>query len=178
MIVSPQKILSGHFSPKRVVYNLDNRELIEPEGVGFDLRIDALFEISSRGGAGIGVSTRQTPESTVVASENSIFYLRGNTSYLATTIERFDLPQTVSAQFFPRSTLFRSGIVFQSSVLPPGYEGPMTFMLYNSTSSDFFLERGARFSHALFMEVDGDVNLYRGQWNGGRVSSPDPEQQV
>lgn len=178
MIVSPQTILSGKFSPKRVVYNLDDRELNEPEGVGFDLRLDSLLKITNGSEAGIGIKTRQTPESSPVEPVHNIFHLHKHTSYLATTMEVFDLPQTICAQFFPRSTLFRSGVVFQSSILPPGYKGPMTFMLYNSTQNNFFIERGARFSHALFMTVDGDVNLYRGQWNGGRISSPDPEQQV
>ncbi|MDF5847352.1 hypothetical protein P4M26_20090 [Pseudomonas aeruginosa] len=81
-------------------------------------------------------------------------------------------------RFFPRSTLFRSGITFSSSVLPPGYVGPMTFALTNNHSEAFEIQIGARFAHVIFQAVSGDIGRYKGQWQGGRVSQPKDEGQI
>jgi len=81
-------------------------------------------------------------------------------------------------QFFPRSTLFRSGLIFQSSILSTGYTGPMIFSITNNNQVNFLIEPGARFATAIFMQVIGETNSYRGQWNHGRVSQPIEERQV
>jgi hypothetical protein len=40
------------------------------------------------------------------------------------------------------------------------------------------LEMGARLIHAQFHAVSGASNLYRGQWQGGRVTTGGTEKQV
>jgi len=45
---------------KDLVTNLSERELENPEGAGFDLRIGELYEISGQGF--LGVTERETPE--------------------------------------------------------------------------------------------------------------------
>lgn len=123
--------------------------------------------------------TRRTPESVVLSTDDDECYnLIPGEVYLVTTIEEFDLPDNLCAVFYPRSTLFRSGINFSSSVLPPGYVGPMTFSITNNYKSSFKIQKGARFSHVVFHATTGDVGQYKGQWQGGRISQPEDESQI
>ena len=45
---------------KNLIANLSERELKNPEGAGFDLRIGELYEISGEGF--LGVTERETPD--------------------------------------------------------------------------------------------------------------------
>lgn len=162
----------------KLIEGLSERELSTPEGVGFDLCVASLAEIQEGSGS-LRVKTRRTPDSIVVnPNQENCFLLAPGKTYLATTVESFNLPTTLAALFFPRTTLFRSGILFQSSVCPPGYDGPLTFSLTNTSLSNFELEVGARFAHTIIVEVSGEIGLYKGQWQGGRTSQPKDEVQI
>lgn len=177
MIYTPRSLLDL-INEGKIVQNLSNRELNSPEGIGFDLRVGKVsLLVGSRGS--LKGETRRTPD-TVELMENGegCYWLEPGEVYLVSTIEEFDLPNNLSALFYPRSTLFRSGIGFGSSVLPPGYTGTMTFSLVNNYKKSFEIEKGARFAHVVFHSVLGEVNLYKGQWQGGRVSQPKNEGQI
>lgn len=177
MILSPKSLLPL-ISKGKLITNLAERELLIPEGVGFDLTLSKLSCLKGVGGK-LGVQSRRTPTHEIIEPDNELVYtLNPNQSYLATTCEEFDLPNEMAAIFSPRSTLFRSGIVFQSSVLPTGYIGAMTFLLTNQTELSFEIEEKARFAHVIFLEVSGEVNQYQGQWQGGRISQPTDEKQI
>jgi deoxycytidine triphosphate deaminase len=177
MIISPLELLP-EIREGRILKNLGERDLENPEGIGFDLRLGDLSVIESGLGS-LRVETRKTPPSKRInRGSSNFFHLLPETSYLATTCEAFDLPDGLAAQFFPRSTLFRSGIFFQSSILPPGYSGTMTFALQNLSKNPFEIEFQSRFAHVVFFEVSGAGNKYRGQWQGGRISQPIDERQV
>lgn len=167
-----------YFINNGFISNVNIRELDNSEGVGLDLSLDSVYEIDSTL-AMLGVNFRKTPDSKSIAfDKDNLIYLQPKRGYLLKTKEVFNLPENICCQFFPRSTLFRSNIVFQSSILSYGYKGAMVFYVYNNNPSAFAIEKGARFSSALFMEVSGEVNKYRGQWNNGRVSQPKTEKQV
>nr|WP_255578140.1 hypothetical protein [Comamonas sp. CMM03] len=98
--------------------------------------------------------------------------------YLATTMEKMNLPAHMAGMIFPRSTLFRSGVELHTSITPPGYEGPLTFGLTVSNPEGFRIALGARFCHLVLMQVKKGSTQYRGQWNQGRIDSPNEERQV
>ncbi|WP_335991589.1 dCTP deaminase [Acinetobacter bereziniae] len=161
-----------------ILINVNERELNNSEGVGLDLAVDTIYEILDEGGL-LGTELRRTPASTELKLEkDGYFHLFPNKSYLFSTKEHFNLPMDLCCQFFPRSTLFRSGLIFQSSILSTGYTGPMIFSITNNNQVNFLIEPGARFATAIFMQVIGETNSYRGQWNHGRVSQPIEERQV
>lgn len=62
--------------------------------------------------------------------------------------------------------------------VPPGYCGGLTFGLYNAGPVTVTIEMGARFVHIQFSEVAGGGNMYRGQWQGGRVAATKKERQI
>ena len=45
-------------------------------------------------------------------------------------------------------------------------------------NADFTVELGARILHVIFWEVSGKGASYRGQWQGGRVTTKEEETQV
>lgn len=165
---------------KGLVTGLSVRELENPEGAGFDLRIGELYEVSGQGL--LGVTERETPETKLVAQykegETVELQLKPHVYYILKTVEEVNIPEDLLAIMTPRSTLFRSGVYVFGGQVPPGYKGGLNMGIYNYRDTDFRLEMGARVVHIMFFEVKGKGNLYRGQWQGGRVTTDQKETQI
>jgi deoxycytidine triphosphate deaminase len=167
----------------KLVENLCEREKVNPEGAGFDLRLGEVYSIEGDGF--LGVEERNTPKSNLIAKnddtkpENDNFFIfEPNKYYLIKTIESVNLPINLSGVIFPRTTLFRSGLALFNGLVSPGYCGELTFGLRNMGNSNIKISFGARIVHITFHEILGEGNKYRGQWAGGRVSTDGKEQQV
>ena len=165
---------------QNLVEGLSERELKEPEGAGFDLRIGELYEISGQGF--LGEIERETPDMKLIDSyvqgETKKLVLKPNTYYLLKTIESVNMPDDLLAIMTPRSTLFRSGVYVFGGQVPPGYKGGLSMGIYNFRNEDFQLELGSRVVHIMFFQVQGKGNVYRGQWQGGRVTTEKRETQI
>ena len=165
---------------QNLVTNLSERELTNPEGAGFDLRIGELYEILGQGF--MGLTERETPKTKLVAKyeEGKVVevQLKSRIYYLMKTVEDVNMPENLLAIMTPRSTLFRSGVYIFGGQVPPGYKGGLNMGILNFRDQDFRLEMGARVVHIMFFEVKGEGNLYRGQWQGGRVTTNEKEKQV
>jgi deoxycytidine triphosphate deaminase len=165
---------------KKLVENLSVRELENPEGAGFDLRLGQVFSIS--GSAFLGITHRETPEVSLVAEysqeETRTISFDPGDFYLVKTLESLHMPDNLTANFKPRTTTFRSGLFLRTGNVAPGYNGPLTFAMKNEGPLVVKLELGARFVHVQFEEVKGGGKLYRGQWQGGRVTTSKREKQI
>lgn len=179
MILGP-KILLKLVKEKKLVENLSERELENPEGAGFDLRLGEVYRI--KGDAFLGETHRKTADIELVKA-----YEKGKTQsikikpgdfFLVKTIEKINLPVDLSAVIIPRTTTFRCGIFIRTGPVQPGYQGELTFGLKNEGPITVKIEMGARFVHLMFHEVKGGGSMYRGQWQGGRVSALKREKQV
>ncbi|MFA6551668.1 MAG: hypothetical protein WCV41_04030 [Patescibacteria group bacterium] len=167
----------------KLVENLCEREINNPEGAGFDLRLAEVYELE---GAGfLGVEERDTPKINLAAKDDAskaeaenFFIFEPGKYYLIKTMEKVNLPTTLSGIIFPRTTMFRSGLGLFNGVVQPGYSGELTFGLCNLGKSDIKISFGARIVHITFHEVLGEGNQYRGQWQGGRVATDGKEVQV
>ena len=179
MILGSQALLEL-VEKENLVEGLSQRELENPEGAGFDLRIGELYKIS--GHAFLGVEQRETPSTEIVAryeEDKRISYtVRPGEFYLAKTIERVNTPAYLTINFKPRTTTFRSGLMVRTGNVAPGYRGGLVFALKNEGPCHVTIEMGARIIHAQFYLVEGESNLYRGQWQGGRITTDGIEQQV
>jgi deoxycytidine triphosphate deaminase len=179
MILGTEK-LHKLVKENNLVTNLSKRELENPEGSGFDLRIGELYELSGNGF--LGIEERNTPEAKLIAKfiegKSEKVVLKPKTYYTMKTYEEVNMPENLLAIFASRSTLYRSGIYVFAGEVAPGYKGGLTMGIYNFRDEDFELEMGARIVHIMFLEVDGSSNLYRGQWQGGRVFTDKKEKQV
>jgi deoxycytidine triphosphate deaminase len=165
---------------KKLVENLSERELRNPEGAGFDLRMGEIYKISDKGF--LGEKERKTPESKLLIKYNpkkiQSFIFKPGIYYLIKTLERVNTPEDILILFRPRSTLYRSGMTIFTGNASPGYCGELTFGIVNLGPCEIKIELGARIVHAMFYEVKGKTNLYRGQWQGGRVSTKKKEKQT
>jgi deoxycytidine triphosphate deaminase len=177
MIISPKQLLKLVKS-KKLVEGLSERELTNPEGAGFDLRLGEVYKISGK--AFLGETHRQTPEieSVAVFGKQKSIKIKPGDFFLVKTVEKINLPLDLSAVIMPRTTTFRSGLFLRSGPVQPGYEGELTFGLKNEGPITVEIEMGARFAHILFHEIKGTGEKYRGQWQGGRVSATKREKQV
>jgi deoxycytidine triphosphate deaminase len=174
-----------------LVENLCERELSNPEGAGFDLRLGEVYELEGDPSAGsgpggfLGVEERHTPDAKLVAKHDpakaeaeNFFVFEPGRYYLVKTIEKVNLPTTLSGIIYPRTTLFRSGLGLFNGIVQPGYSGELTFGIANLGRSKIKISFGARVVHITFHEVLGEGNQYRGQWQGGRVATGGKEIQV
>jgi len=179
MILGPKKLLQL-VKTKKLVEGLAERELANPEGAGFDLRLGEVYKIS--GTAFLGEVERKTPTIKLVQKYSKdikkVIKIKPGDFYLVTTIENFNVPKNLTVNFKPRTTTFRSGLFLRTGNIAPGYKGPVTFGLKNEGPVTVTIEMGARFVHAQFDEVKGGGSLYRGQWQGGRVTTRRKERQV
>lgn len=163
-----------------LVENLSERELKNPEGAGFDIRIGELYEVKGKGF--LGIEERETPRIKLIAKYNpkkkKKVSLEPLTYYLMKTIEKLNLPENLLALFTPRSTLYRSGLYIFGGQTAPGYQGELTTGIYNFRDEKFELEMGARVIHIMFFKIKGKSSLYRGQWQQGRITTKKREKQI
>lgn len=179
MILGPTLLLKL-VKEKKLVEGLAERELTTPEGAGFDLRLGEVYKISGR--AFLGISERETPKIELVTKvedgKRNTIIIRPGDYFLVTTIESVNLPLNITANLKPRTTTFRSGLFLRTGNVAPGYCGKLTFGLKNEGPIEVVIEMGARFVHVQFEWVDGGGNQYKGQWQGGRVTTINRETQI
>ena len=205
MTLGPKELLNL-VKKKKLVEHLSERELTNPEGAGFDLRLGEVYKISGK--AFLGVTVRHTAEVSLIAkfeeAESNSHSCKRSASriskkkdpgqarmttpqsivikpgefYLIKTLEDVNMPDNLTASITPRSTTYRSGLMIRTGNVPPGYCGGLTFGLKNEGSVAVTIEMGARIVHIQFHEVKGSGNKYRGQWQGGRVTTTKKEKQV
>jgi len=187
MILGPQDLLKL-VKTKKLVEGLSERELNNPEGAGFDLRLGEVYKI--KGDAFLGETHRKTADIELIAKSiqktdgrhekgySKSIKIKPGDFFLVKTIESVNMPQNLTASITPRSTTYRSGLFLRTGNVPPGYCGGLIFGLKNEGPVTCEIEMGARFVHIQFSEVRGRGNMYRGQWQGGRVTAKKREKQV
>ena len=87
---------------KKIVEDLCERELNNPEGAGFDFRLGEIYEL--KGSSFLGIDERKTPEVEILASFNKdrSFVFKPNSYYLIKTIEKVNTPEDILILFRPR----------------------------------------------------------------------------
>lgn len=190
MILGPKKLLQL-VKKIKLVENLDQRELTTPEGAGFDIRLGEVHKLDG-GRAYLGLTHRETPKVKMVikysdfakassdkqSSKLQSITIRPGEFYLLSSIEVFNIPLDLTVNFKPRTTLFRSGLFLRTGNVAPGYQGKVTFAVKNEGPITVTMELGCRFAHAQFYRVEGGGTQYKGQWQGGRVTTKRREKQI
>lgn len=180
MILGPKKLLQL-VKTKKLVENLDKRELTTPEGAGFDIRLGEIHKLDG-GKAYLGLTHRETPNIKTVAKydEKKItsYKIKPGEFVLMSSIETFNIPLNLTVNFKPRTTTFRSGLIIRTGNVAPGYSGKVTFAAFNAGNIPITMELGCRFAHAQFFEVKGGGVQYKGQWQGGRITTKKREKQI
>jgi len=89
--------------------------------------------------------------------------------------EEFHLPSDVFALLFPRSTMFRWGLIVECGVVEPGYEGRPVVAIHTPflTTGDvgvksMTLSKGYRVVQAIFFKANS-ASTYNGSYQGEGV---------
>lgn len=163
-----------------LITGLGGRDLSAPEGTGIDLRLGAAHEIieggayiEADGAAGLGKRRGVKTEELYRLKEGDVqdeLVVKPGEYYLVQTAETIKTPLDLMPMVYPRSSLFRAGLLLLATKTDPGYEGQLTFGLTNLGPFEVKLQLGARFCNIVFNKIEGEVVGYRGQHQGGRVS--------
>jgi len=169
---------------EKLIENLGRRELKNPEGVGVDLRLGAVYKIISGGAfleAGLGkrkgVKTKLLAQYQKRGRQKEVVIMPGD-YYLVSTVETINTPKDLMPVIYPRTSLFRAGLLLLNSKTDPGYKGTLTMGLKNLSEFDVKLQLGARICNVVFLKIEGTTSPYRGQHQGGRISPHETERQV
>lgn len=174
---------------EKLIEGLGQRELKNPEGVGIDLRLGAVYQIVEGGafiqgdrdqvlGTRLGVKTKLVAKFKKRKKNQEWVVIKPGDYYLASTLEIVNTPTDLMPVVFPRTSLFRAGLLLLNSKTDPGYKGQLTMGLKNLSEFEVRLQIGARICNIVFFEIEGQTVSYRGQHQGGRISPTDAEQQV
>lgn len=171
----------------KLIENLGGRDVDNPEGVGIDLRLGAVYKIAE-GGAFIeadgeaGLGKRKGVKSELIAEykegEAIEVTIEPAEYYLVKTIESLNVPKDLMPMVYGRGSLAKSGLFLFATKTDPGYQGFLGFGLYNFSKFPVKFQLGARFCNIIFHTIEGETIAYRGQHQGGRVSIEQEEQQV
>ena len=188
MILGIDEVLK-RVKKEKLIENLGKRDLKNPEGVGIDLRLGAVYKII-QGGAFIeadgkmalgkrkGVKTELIAEFKKRARKQIEVIIKPGDYYLISTIEVINTPNDLMPVVYPRTSLFRAGLLLLNSKTDPGYKGALTMGLKNLSEYEVKLQMGARICNIVFFKIEGQSTSYRGQHQGGRISPHEEEQQV
>jgi dCTP deaminase len=96
--------------------------------------------------------------------------LRPGLTYLASTLERFTMPNDVMGVVHDKSTWARQGLSVQNTVIEPGWTGWLTLeLLWLPVHDDkdymsFRLQAGSPIAQVVFHRIDRDVGGYSGKY--------------
>lgn len=172
-----------------LVENLGDRELNNPEGVGVDLRLGAIFKIveggafiEADGKAGLGlrkgVKTEEIGKFDPESETQQEITIKPGDYYLVQTYESVNTPEDLMPMLYTRGSLFRAGLLLLVSKTDPGYKGTLIMGLSNLGPFEVKLQMGARICNLVFHKIEGKTVKYRGQHQGGRVTPEKEERQV
>lgn len=173
---------------EKLVENLGARDLSNPEGVGLDLRMAEAHKIveggafiEADGTAGLGkrkgVKTEMIGKFHEGSETQTEVEVKPGEYLLVSTIEQINTPKNLMPMVYPRSSLFRAGLLLLVTKTDPGYRGTLTMGIRNLSEFPVKLQMGARICNVVFYQIEGEGVEYRGQHQGGRISFGE-EQQV
>ncbi|TSC61824.1 MAG: deoxycytidine deaminase [Parcubacteria group bacterium Gr01-1014_48] len=165
---------------ENLISGLGGRDLSNPEGTGIDLRLGAVHKIveggayiEADGAAGLGKRRGVKTEEVFILKDGAVqeeFTIKSGEYYLVQTVEIIHTPLDLMPVLYPRTSLFRAGLLLLVTKTDPGYIGKLTLGLTNLGQFEVRLQLGARICNIVFHKIEGEVIGYRGQHQGGRVS--------
>jgi dCTP deaminase len=162
MILSDKTILKMLAEGTLGISPLD-RAQIQPASV--DVRLGNTFGVVEDLPAGVITLDRAVSYRTITADS---YVLLPGQFVLATTMERFSLPDDLTAFVEGRSSLGRLGLFIQNAGwVDPGFSGEITLELFNANRCAIELKSGRRVGQMVFAQLDSPALApYRGKYQG------------
>lgn len=159
-------------SDKTIIEMLENGSLgispldrgqIQPASV--DIRLGDTFSVVEDSPAGMITLDRAVGYRTI---KTDSYVLLPGQFVLATTMERFSLPDDLTAFVEGRSSLGRLGLFIQNAGwVDPGFSGEITLELFNANRCAIELKSGRRVGQMVFAQLDARaLKPYCGKYQG------------
>lgn len=88
---------------------------------------------------------------------------------LASTVERFKMPNDVMGIVHDKSSWARRGLALQNTVIEPGWEGYLTLELSNHSGAEIIIKRGQPIAQVVFHRLDrASTAPYAGKYQDQR----------
>lgn len=99
--------------------------------------------------------------------------------WLASTVERFELPANVVGVVRDKSTLARRGVFMSHGLIDPGFRGHITLEFVNHSSGGILLEPGMPIGQVTFQRVAAPVSRkYGDERLGSHYQDQEPTPQI
>ncbi|OGO18777.1 MAG: deoxyuridine 5'-triphosphate nucleotidohydrolase [Chloroflexi bacterium RBG_16_50_11] len=129
---------------------------------GFDLTLRDVAEIKSAGTIAVSNSQRILSDLAPLSFDANDFLELAAGIYMVTYNEIVHLPKNIMALGRPRSSLLRCGVNVGTAVWDAGYEGRSQSLLVVHNPKGFRVQKNARVTQLVFMELSGESEGYNG----------------
>lgn len=100
--------------------------------------------------------------------------LRPKGCKLASTVERFSLPNDVTAQVMDKSSWARQFVTVQNTIIEPGWFGYLTLEIINHSNESVLIEAGSPIAQIVFSRLDEPTEQPYGGKYQNQQSGPQP----
>ena len=129
---------------------------------GFDLTLRDVAGMQSAGTIAASNSERVLSDLSPLSFDANGFLELSAGVYIVTYNEIVHLPKNIMALGRPRSSLLRCGVSIGTAVWDAGYEGRSQSLLMVHNPQGFRVQRNARITQLVFMELTGESEGYNG----------------
>ncbi|MBN1160420.1 MAG: deoxyuridine 5'-triphosphate nucleotidohydrolase [Dehalococcoidales bacterium] len=133
---------------------------------GFDLTLREVAAVRSAGTIAVSNGARVLADLSPLAFAADGFIDLAPGVYMVTYNEIVHLPRNIMALGRPRSSLLRCGVNVGTAVWDAGYEGRSQSLLTVHNPHGFRVQKDARITQLVFMELTGESEGYNGAYQG------------
>ena len=165
-------MINGEGNLRKIYPNLNEKQY-QPAGI--DLTLDKIYVLNHNDGTTYGLlkNAKVLPKQEELETSNvqvggmlkTVYTLKGHIPYIATTKEKIKINENSGQFYLPRSSLLRAGVDVRTAFGDPGFNGHLSFLLFNWTTFSFVIEKGTRFVQLVDMNVVAPLNEYDGDYN-------------
>ena len=154
--------------PPLVENYLDLEAQVQPNG--FDLTLRDISIPQTMGKIAVSNSNRQISDVAPLTFDafGAMELMPG--IYIITYNEIVNLPDNVMALARPRSSLLRCGVTVETAVWDAGYSGRSQSLMVVYNQRGFRIEKNARVTQLVFMQLTGNTGGYNGTYQGENIS--------
>jgi dCTP deaminase len=136
---------------------LPDHEIVRRTGSG-ELRIDNFSERSvTPNGYDLRIAEISMPGEAVLREGTAV--ITPGTLFFISTVERVELPSTLCAQLWMRTSWMRKGLLAGLGKVDAGFHGTLTFMAVNLSSAPVEVSVGERFVQIVFETLASPAQL-------------------
>jgi len=136
---------------------------------GFDLTLRDVALMKSGGQVAVDNRHRIVSDLSPLSFDSEGFLDLAPGAYMITYNEIVHLPKHIMALGRPRSSLLRCGVNVGTAVWDAGYEGRSQSLLVVHNPQGFRVQKNARITQLVFMELTGESAGYNGVYQGENI---------